>query len=250
MNKKSSTVKNIIVLHGWGLFGARYKSLAEILSSAGFKVYAPDLPGFGNNKNVKGDLTLPDYASYLKDFIEKNKITSVVLLGHSFGGRVIICFLDKYKDLIKKSNIKAIVLTGSPLTRSKLSLRKKIGIFISKTGKGLVESIPVVDPNNDFFRKLVYKIIGEWDYYKAGQLKKTFVNIINYDLEDKLSEINLPTLIIWGENDRIVSYSDALKLNKLVTGSKLVGVKNATHKLPYEQPEIFASEVISFLNSL
>lgn len=243
-------IRNIVILHGWGLSSEKYKNLSKIFINQGFKVTVPDLPGFGSIKNIDHDLILEDYALFLKKLIENNKLKNITLIGHSFGGRVIVCFLDKYKDLVGEYNIDSIVFTGAPLVKARLSFKKRLVVNLSRLGKKIINNIPLLDRKDVVFRKMLYKIIGEWDYYNSGNLRQTFINILKYDLQQKIVKIKLPTLIIWGKNDRIVSYSDAEMINKLISGSKLVGVENATHKLPYEKPDVFADYVISFIHSL
>lgn len=240
--------KTIIILHGWGLNGGKYNGLVKILALK-YKVFTPDLPGFGKNLTDKG-LYLLDYANFLKDFINDKKLKNIVLLGHSFGGRVITKFLSVYDA--KEYGIKAIILTGTPLTRQKTSLRKIVGVLMAKIGKSAFTILPksISQSSQDFFRKIVYTIIGEWDYYKADKMSKTFTHIVFEKLETYLDKIKIPTLIVWGENDTITPSDIAVKIQKLISNSKLIIVENETHKLPYGNPEIFSQTIAPFIDNL
>ena len=240
--------KTIIILHGWGLNGEKYNGLAQILALK-YKVFAPDLPGFGKNLTDK-ELYLMDYANFLKDFIKDKKLKNIVLLGHSFGGRVITKFLSIYNA--KEYGIKAVILTGTPLTKRKMSLRKLIGRLMAKMGKGVLSMLPksTSEDSQDFLRKIVYTIIGEWDYYKANKMRKTFTHIISENLQTYLDKINVPTLIVWGKNDTITPLSIGIKIQKLIADSQLIIIKNETHKLPYANPQIFSQKIIPFVDKL
>lgn len=248
---KNRNIKNIVILHGWKLSGDKYDDVKKLLEEQGYRVFSPDMPGFGNNPAVNDNMHMEDYVSFLVEYLEKEKIDECVLIGHSFGGRVITAFLGPDKNIIKHNfHINGVVFTGTPLLPSKFSLRKRIGIIISRLGKKVITVIPLLSPENQIIRKVLYRFVGEYDYFKSGNLKNTFVNIINYPLIDKLSIINVPTLIIWGKNDRITPLEDAIRINKLINGSKLIIVENATHKLPYENPDIFAENVLNFIKEL
>ncbi|MBI2026025.1 MAG: alpha/beta hydrolase [Candidatus Levybacteria bacterium] len=240
--------KTIIILHGWGLNADKYSTLIKILALK-YKVLAPDLPGFGKNLTDK-ELYLMDYTTFLKDFIQEKKLKNIILLGHSFGGRVIAKFLSIYNA--EEYGIKAVIFTGTPLTKRKMSLRKIMGALMAKMGKNVLSILPksISTGSQDFFRKIVYTVIGEWDYYKADKMSKTFTHIISEDLQIYLDKINVPTLIVWGENDTITPKDIGVKIQKLIANSKLIIVLNQTHKLPYANPEIFSQKIIPFIDKL
>lgn len=237
---------SIIILHGWRVSGDKYKKLKEELRLLGYKVYAPDLPGFGENiLKTKRDYTLFDFAKFLKDFIFEKQLDNAVLMGHSMGGRVIVKFINLYGN----DKIKGIILSGTPLIKEKFTIRKLLGVTLSNIARMSSTFIPatLAEHIQDKGRYIVYRIIGEMDYYKSGQYKQTFLNIVSEDVESYLSKISVPTLILWGENDKITPVSIGRELNRRLPHSKLVIIKDATHKLPHEKEKEFASEIDSFV---
>lgn len=237
---------SIIILHGWRLSGNKYSKLQDAFESLGYKAYAPDLPGFGKNisKN-KSVYYLEDFARFVKDFIEKKQLEDTVLVGHSMGGRVIAKFLNLYGN----DKIKAVILSGTPLLKEKFTIRKLLGVMLSNIAKMSSSFIPVTisERIQDKGRYIVYRIIGEMDYYKSEEYKQTFLNVVGEDVEPYLPKINVPTLILWGKNDKITPVSQGRALHNRLPHSKLVVVSDATHKMPYEKEEEFASEVDSFV---
>jgi pimeloyl-ACP methyl ester carboxylesterase len=249
--EKLRLVEDIVILHGWGISGERYSNLKSILETDGYRVFNPDFPGFGKNDLAKESLTLPDYTQFLKDYLEEKKIKNCVLIGHSFGSRVLVEFLFQHQDLAKeKFGLRGVVLTGAPLIKHKLTFRKKFWVGVAKVGKGLLRTFSGPGERNDFLRKVIYRLIGETDYYRAGKMRKTFLNVINFELESKLSRISVPTLILWGKEDRVTPYQDALKICDKINGSRLVGIAGATHKLPYENPMVFAQSLTAFFKEI
>lgn len=235
MNESS----NIIILHGWGLNGQKYEKLSELLKKKGYKVSAPDLPGFGSEPLKSESMNLGDYVKFLDNLIKKNKISKPILIGHSFGGRIALRYAFENPSKVSK-----LILTGTPIIREK-SFSKKIVYATAVIGGKIFKKFP----NNlkERIRKILYFAIGEWDYYKAGSLKQVFKNIIGEDLIKYIKEIKIPVFLIWGENDKIVPakyLKDIKKLNREVTCKTVPGIG---HKLPYEKPEQFLEEIKSLI---
>ena len=239
--------ENIIILHGWGLSGDKYNKLKSKLKSLGYSVFAPDLPGFGSEPLINSSMDLDDYVDFLQNYI-KNKIFSskinkrkrIVLIGHSFGGRVAIKYAWRYPD-----EISAIILSGTPLIRDN-SIIKKIAHIISIAGRMILKHFSARIRNK--FRKALYFMIGEWDYYKAGALREVFKNIVGEQVILYLQKINVPVLLLWGQEDRLVPAINIEKVQRFSPNIKTKIIEGIGHKFPYENPELFAKETVSFLH--
>ena len=193
----------LILLHGWQMHKETFDSLARDLS-ADFKVYQIDLPGFGLSVASEA-LSVEAYADVIHGFISKYETLHPIILGHSFGGRIAICYACKYP-------IKKLILVGVPGIRKPLNWYRRIKQFIHK-------KIRIVK--------------GSSDYEKANELlKKTLVLAVNYDLSEKLLSINCPTLLIWGKNDKEVKLKIACEMEKRISGSELVVIPKCGH-FPY-----------------
>lgn len=231
--------KIIIVLHGWGttLSGDRYHELKKLLEAKGHTVFTPDLPGFGKETLQKKVMVLDDYVSFVHAFMKKHTIKNAIIIGHSFGGRIGAKLAVKYPELVEK-----LILTGAPLIKRKLSLKKKIAYLAAKTGKRALSLFP--EKLQQLSKKVLYRSIDEWDYYKAQELKETFKAIIGEDLSVVLPKISVPTTVIWGGNDTFVPLVDGEEIAKRIKNAKFVVVENATHRLPYEHPVLFFKALV------
>lgn len=87
------TKKVFLFVHGAYHSGGCWEKVAEKLSEKGHIVHTPTLPGHG--KDDKKDIDLNDYVNFLKDYINKNNLKDVYLVGHSLGGLVISHILSK-----------------------------------------------------------------------------------------------------------------------------------------------------------
>lgn len=235
----------VIILHGWGLSGKTFLPLAESLKKQGYRVYAPDLPGFGETKMPVSPLTLTDYTQFLDEYIKNNHIEHPILIGHSFGGRVSL----KYNELYPKS-VRALILSGTPgftpIPKKKLILF----ITLAKIG-GFLFSIPPLTLVQDAVRRWYYYVVGAREFFRAeGTMRETFKRIVQEDLVPSIEAIDVPTLLLWGEYDIIVPVSIAERMHRLIVGSELVVIPEADHGVPFKQPEVFASYVKRFIDKL
>lgn len=236
----------MVILHGWAkdMTGAKYTELKQLLEKKGYEVFVPDLPGFGANPLDKVALQFHDYIDFTHHYIEsvlrKTKQKKVILLGHSFGGRVAIRFTSLYPQYIE-----TLVLTGaSGIPRPLPSVKKKVIYSMTK----LVRPLFIIPPFSlfyRFFRKAVYYSIGEMDYYKAGNLTQTFKNVYKISIVSDLEKITVPTLLVWAENDKAIPIADGEFMHKHISGSKFVIITDATHRLPYEKPKEFCEAILS-----
>jgi len=231
----------IVILHGWGLSGDRYEELQKIFEKKGYVVYAPDFPGFGGKKLLKPVMDLDDYVGFVCDLLKKEEVKKAIFIGHSFGGRVATKLAYEHPHLVEK-----LILTGAPVIREPLSLKKKLIGVISRTAKKILSYSPISVV--EFLSWIAYRIIGEWDYFKAGEMRPTFVKIINEDLSEILPSISAKTLLVWGEYDALVPAAIGKRASHRMQNAVYVEIPLATHKLPYEKPSLFAQTVLEFIS--
>ena len=79
----------VCLLHGWGADSSLYENIMNVIA-ARYKVVAPDFPGFGGSEEPPAAWSVDDYADFVVEFLHQFKRKKVILLGHSYGGRVII----------------------------------------------------------------------------------------------------------------------------------------------------------------
>lgn len=232
--------KNIVLLHGWGANTNKLKPLAEVLKKYKWKVFTPELPGFDfpEPKEVWG---LDDYARYVgekaKSYFESNKY---VVFGHSFGGGISIKLV-----LLYPKEVTGLVLCASRgFSRGNL-VKRVIFYLLAKSGKIFL----LIAPLALFWKKILYKLAREHDYEKAnGVMKDIFKKIISEDLKIYIGSIRVPTLLLWGTEDKMTPFRDALYISKKLTRSHLVEYSNVGHRLPYLKPEDIANEINCFFS--
>ncbi|MCL5798497.1 MAG: alpha/beta hydrolase [Patescibacteria group bacterium] len=236
------TNKQIIILHGWRLYSSKYSLLVKFLEAKNNKVYVPDLPGFGKSSKVERPYRLDDYVDFLSLYIKQHKIKNPIIIGHSFGGRVALKYCAKYPKYASY-----LILTGVPGFIPVNRYKIYFFYIISKIG-GVVFRIPMLCKIQSIARKLLYRMAGASDYmHTDGYMRDTFKSVIREDLLLPMKNLRIPTILVWGGSDSIVPLSVAAQMNKTISGSKMVVVKNASHRLPYESPNDFLDKLSGYI---
>ncbi len=234
----------VVLLHGWGSNIKLFANLIDLLSVK-YTVIAMDMPGFGESDEPPSAWCVDDYVDFVADFLRETAAPKeVTLLGHSFGGRVIIK-LHSRKDLPFRI-VKTILVDSAgilPPKSNKKSLRTryyKIGKAVLSTG--IARKI-APDALENFRKKM-----GSADYAAASPLmRQVLVKVVNEDLEPLLPNIKCPTLLVWGVNDTATPLSDGEKMEKLIPDAGLVKLENAGHYSFLEQQYIFNRVMCSFM---
>lgn len=189
-----------------------------------------DFYGFGETPHPAYPLSLEDYSKSISNIIKFYKMEDVVLIGHSFGGRVAIL------QSIECNRIIGMILVDSAGIRPKRKLSYYYKVLKYKICKKI--GIRNIKSGSDDYNKL------------NGAMKKTFVNIVNKDLTPYLNKITIATLIIWGENDKETPLYMAKKLNKYIKYSKLHILEGAGHYSYLDNYNQFIGIVKNFLDKV
>jgi pimeloyl-ACP methyl ester carboxylesterase len=226
--------KNIVLLHGWGANSKKLKPLGKELEKLEWRVFIPKLPGFelGVPREIWG---IGDYARYVLKKARKYFCKdSFYIFGHSFGGRIAI------KMAVDIPNISGVILCATGGISRGNPFKRAIFFILAKAGKALL----IIPPGARFWRKLLYKLAREHDYEKAqGVMREVFKKVISEDLRSSISKIQLPTLVLWGEEDQVTPISDGKFIKSKLPGAKFVSFRGQGHKLPYKKPAEIAQEI-------
>lgn len=221
--------RHVLIIHGWASSKERFRPLARELSRRGWHVVAVDLPGFGGTPAPSIPLTLAGYSSTVREMTKEFfKEENYIIFGHSFGGRVAARVAKSDK------NIKGIVLcapgagTVDPITR----------FFYKIISKGLL-LFPQI-------REVVLKNF----YNRSDGLTRIVMRGIRYEDPNKtFGGIKLPALILWGENDKVISVDCASVVKELIPRSLVKIFPGIGHSLPYFRGSRIAQEITTWSNT-
>lgn len=231
----------VLLLHGWGSSLEPYRRLMDLLATKYF-VIALDMPGFGKTEEPKCAWGVDEYVDFVLDFLKQFEIQKISLVGHSFGGRVII----KMANRTLPFSISKIVLIDSAGIRPQPSKKRSFKQNCYKLGKWFATRKLIARLFPELLEKLRVKF-GSADYAAASPLmRQCLVKVVNEDLSHLLPTITPPTLLVWGENDTATPLSDAKKMEADIPNAGLAVIKNAGHFSFVEQPILFGRIMASF----
>ena len=227
----------ILLLHGWGADHRLFKPLMDLLARK-YRVYAIDFPGFGQSPEPASGWCVDDYADLVLGFCGALGIEACSLLGHSFGGRVIIKLAARQLETPRLDKLILVDAAGIRKVQSKKGQRRAKRY---KLGKKMLKPFP--------------KLLKAWagrhgsaDYKAASpMMRQVFVRVVNEDLTASLALIRPPTLLVWGRDDVDTPLSDGQLMEREIPNAGLVVLENCGHYSFVEQQAQFLRVMASFM---
>ncbi len=243
----------LILLHAFPLTSEMWRLQIEALSNE-FYVVAPDLPGFGASSDFESAPSIEQMAREVAALLDELFVPQPVILGGlSMGGYASLAFARLFPE-----KLRALILCDTraeaDTPEGKANRDKMIALAQSESGAAVVE-------------QMVPKLLGETTKNLRPDVVKTVtrlglaqsdVAIANAlrALRDRadslylLPQIQVPTLVIVGEEDGITPLAAAQTLAQNIRGAKLAVIPQAGHLSNIEQPEIFNNIVRDFVREL
>jgi len=232
----------ILFLHGWGTNLESFSCLSEPLGKSN-DVIAIDFPGFGKSTEPKTPWNLDDYTKMTLAFIKHLNLQKPTLIGHSFGGRVSI-------KLCEHIELEKIILINSAGIKPK----RKSGYFLRVYGYKIFKTVASL-PLLRFILKepleAYREIYSSSDYKQATPImKQVLTKVVGEDLRDRLKTIEVPVLLIWGDQDTSTPLQDAKLMEQMIPNAGLVVFEGAGHFSYQEQPSRTLTIIRTFLGGL
>jgi 4,5:9,10-diseco-3-hydroxy-5,9,17-trioxoandrosta-1(10),2-diene-4-oate hydrolase len=249
----------VILVHGLSA-SAEYWQYNLAPLSEGYRVYAPDLLGFGRSDKGLGQFSLLYGASFIADFMDALEIERATLAGNSMGGVVCAQFAVQFPPRLEK-----LILVGSAGFGGDLH-----PVFRSW-------SIPIVGNVMFSLYQRAFPLATRWNFCDPGSIdrewidgaaamlrmpkvKESSLRIVRVgvdlrgqreellrDLHRRLPHMTAPTLIIWGSHDPAVPVSHAHAAQKLIPNSQVRIMDRCGHTPQVERPQEFNQLVLDFL---
>jgi pimeloyl-ACP methyl ester carboxylesterase len=226
--------------------------------SQAHRTIAVDLPGFGESELPGEDISIPGYGRFIDAFLESIGVERAVLVGNSMGG-----FISAEAAIEQPKRFEKLVLVSAAGVSSVRVRRQPAGV----AARMIAAATPLVfRVQTRAFRRRraraaawsgIFYSPGElrpeliWEFFQGGFLAESFVealtSLIGYDILDRLEEVEVPTLIVWGANDRVVPPADALGYAQRLRNSRLEVFDRTGHVPMAERPVRFNRVLGRFL---
>lgn len=217
----------IIHLHGFAISGTYLLPTSNILAGE-FRNLVPDLPGFGRSMHPSKVLSIPELAMALFDFMDEVGVGRATLVGNSMG-----CITALEAARIDPDRVERIVLVspaGGPFNRPIFR-----GVF-QLARDGLREPPALL-------------LIAAPDYLRYGMINaaRLFWEMIHYPTVERFRDVRVPTLVIMGERDPLISE------RRIVSGTSnnpmiaVVRIDGAAHAINYSHPAMLAHLIRDFM---
>lgn len=243
----------VILLHGTGASLHTWDGWVRELAGR-YRVIRMDLPAFGlTGPTEEGDYSMAFYTAFLKDFLDKTGVESCVLAGNSLGGRIAWNFSWMHPDRVDKLIL--IDPAGMP--------RKTPTPFVLKiAGNPLLKHILKHAALRGLVEKSLREVYGDPEkvtpelidrYYELSLrpgAREAFgrrAALLYRDNTDKLSEIKIPVLILWGEKDAWIPVEDAELFKNRLVDAEVIVYPGLGHVPMEEAPEQTVRDALLFM---
>ena len=244
----------IVLIHGWPLSDAMYEYQYQYLSRKGFRVIGITLRGFGQSDRPYGRYDFDVFSDDIKVVLEKLKIKDATLGGFSMGGAVVTHYVTKYNA----AHVSKLALFGAAAPSwvqrdgFPYGLTKEDAdglIHTTKTAReDLIASFGAGFPAKEGnISKNVEKWLEDinlqaWPY----AVTESITALRDLDLRDQLKNIEIPTAIFHGTQDKLCPFEFSEELHKGIKNSYIVKFENSGHALFVEEAEKFNHELEKF----
>jgi len=242
----------LVLLHGFSANKDNWIRIGKYLTPY-FRVIAPDLPGFGESSlDPDGDYSIGIQVERVKAFIRALGIKSFHLGGSSMGGSIAGAYAAMYPDDLKSL---LLISPGGVVSSEKSEMyrlieEEKPNPLIAKSAEDYEYLMDFVFVKKPFIpgpvkKALIQEAIAHEPLYQ--KIFKQLLSSVDSPLEIVLEGLPVPTLIIWGAQDRVLHVSGAKILESVIPKARVEVIDAVGHLPMIEKPEETAKLYLSFL---
>lgn len=247
------TGKPFVLLHAFPLSNKMWQPQIEALKAENCRLILPDLRGFGESHSFSDINTMEDMATDIAELLDTLKIERAIVGGLSMGGYITFNFLQKFPE-----KIAALVFcdtnSGSDSEDAREARFDLIEKIETEGAQALIDVIlpKLICENTKQNKKELVETLEEM--FKKVNPQAAIAALRGMaerkDRTGLLEQISVPTLLIFGQEDKVTNLEMAQKMSNKILNSKLVTIENAGHYSNLEQPEVFNKALIDFIDTV
>jgi non-heme chloroperoxidase len=249
----------VVLIHGYPLNGTSWEKQVPVLLDAGYRVITYDRRGFGKSSQPTTGYNYDTFAEDLHKVVTKLKLHDFTLVGFSMGGGEVARYIGKFGS---KGVSKAVIISGVPpyLLKTADNPEGVDGSVFAGIEKAVAADRYAFFTGffQNFYNTdlLLGKRVSEeavrasWNVAAGASATASLACVPTWheDFREDLARIEVPTLVIHGDADRILPITAAgLRTAKLIKGAQMLVVKDGPHCIPWTHAEEVNAELLSFL---
>jgi pimeloyl-ACP methyl ester carboxylesterase len=236
----------VVLLHGLGSRKEDWVPVLEPMAQK-YRLLVPDQIGFGRSDKPLLDYSIQTYVDFLNEFLRQLKVEKASLVGESLGGWI--------------AGLYAVEISGGA---HMIPVEKLVLVDAA----GLKQDTPIPDLNPSSLaamRRVMEAVFYDTNWVNEDALRKIFTDkLAVHDgytvrsflgnptrekerLDDRLADIKVPTLVVWGKQDKLLPIASGERYAAGIAGAKLVSFEKCGHVPPIEKTEEFLAAVVAFL---
>jgi pimeloyl-ACP methyl ester carboxylesterase len=244
----------IVLIHGFLSSTFSYRRLIPYLMND-FSVLALDLPPFGKSeKSIRFQYTYKNLATLVIELLARLQIRSCILVGHSMGGQISLNIAKQRPDLVQQM---ILLCSSGYLKRAQMPLLLSTYIpyfhlyvkrWLERQGveKNLLNVIydhSLIDEEmckgyeQPFYDEQIFKALARLIRHREGDLSS-----------EELKKIETPSLLVWGEEDKVVPIHIGKRLHQDLPNSQFISFPKTGHLLPEEKPSHVYEQILRFIH--
>ena len=233
----------VVLVHGLGGRAEDWRNLAPYLAQAGFRVYMPDLPGYGRSEQPADfSYSVPDEAEAVVGFFDALGLKQVDLGGWSMGGAIVQHLAFRHPERVRR-----LILFNSVGINEKPTWDTRL--FTPATPADLEQLDALLMPNPPPVPRFVARDILRISRQNAWVIHRAMATMLTgRDATDALlPQLKMPVLIVWGGEDRITPLSLGEKMHQLAPQSQLEIISGCGHMAPVQCASQIGPKVVEFV---
>ncbi|WP_078379220.1 alpha/beta fold hydrolase [Sutcliffiella halmapala] len=254
-NTNITTKPTLVMIHGFLSSSFSFRRLIPLLTKE-YTILAIDLPPFGKSeKSKKFVYSYENLAKVVIALLKKLEIRRTVLIGHSMGGQIALNVSNQKPELVEKvvllcssgylKRLPPSIIYSSKMPYFYLYLKYKLAkqgplhnLLNVVYDHSLIDDEMIEGYTKPFYDDQIFHALTRMIRDREGDLAT-----------DILKKIETPSLLIWGEEDKVVPVAIGRRLNKDLPNSDLITYKKTGHLLPEEKPEHVRDNILNFVQT-
>ena len=239
--------RNLLLLHGLGGYAERWSNIMPLLSKK-YRIFAPDLIGYGQSDKPSVDYTVDVFTKFVFDFIESVGIKKTFVIGTSLGGQIAAECAATQNPIIEK------VVLISPA-----------GVMRKSTPTLDAYTMAALYPNRDSVKNAYQMMIGPDKQVSDISIERFVTNMSRPnakmvflstllglknapDIFEKLQKITSPTMVVWGREDKLIPFEYSQHFVSSIKNCEFVPMEGCGHSPYVEDPERLSEIITKFFS--